>query len=118
MWREILSSMLSFEQMMNRVDQLATLSVLHPIVGDKVDTRFTDEFYELFSKKWEYSFDKFKINFDTRLQVTSAATLSILHPELSQDDLYELSHVCCFIWFKFYKVTSKKYEEFLTKRRE
>ena len=119
MWGKILSSkVLSFEQMMDRIDQLSTLGVLYPLAIDKVDTRFTEKFFDTFNQKWIESMNKQNLNFNNRIQVASGAALKMLHPELSDEDFFELSKVCSFIWIMFYKVTTEKYEEFLAKRKK
>lgn len=104
---------MSFEQMMNRMDQLAVLGVLPSPIGDKVNVKITDEFFNIFTEKWEESFDKHDLEFNSRLQGMSGVALKILHPELSLEDLFELSKVCMFIWIKFYNTTAERYEKFL-----
>lgn len=105
--------MLSFDQMMNRMDQLASLGILYPPVGDKRNTKFTDEFFDLFAIRWYDSIEiHHDISFNTRIRIVSGVALTILHPELNKDDLLELSKICFFIWVTFYNVTEEKYTEF------
>jgi len=109
--------MLTSEQLLNRIDQLSTLKILPPMLKDRVKLKFSKEFINDFVKQWDDSISKSKMEFQERLQVISAITLTILYPELNKDDLYELSQVCLFIWIKFYKINEQEYEKFLESKK-
>lgn len=95
------------------MDQLSALGILPWPKDDKLNLKFSREFYDTFRKIWKDSLSKSKMKFNERLQVVSARALLTIHPELDKNDIFELSKICLFIWCMFYKINEKEYHRYL-----
>lgn len=105
--------MTSKENLKDRMDQLSALGILPWPKDDKINLKFSREFYNIFKKIWKDSLSKSKMKFNERLQVVSGVALLTIRPDLHENDIFELSKVCLFIWCMFYKVNEKEYHRYL-----
>ncbi len=98
----------------NRMDQLCVLDMIVndiPFPKGKVTSiTFSRVWYDNFVTLWENS--KCEMPFDVKVQVVAGGVILLMHPELSSDDVYELSKICAYILSEHYNITAQDYEKF------